>query len=203
MIAQAALHQYGPVLGFQTVTFVPAGHPPHRQGEDDLLDARRRLLMVQLAIAEHPDFRVSELELTLASQSDQAVYTVDTVRALQAQGLVPEPAPFIIGADALQGLSTWRDPDALLQRLHFLQAPRPNCVPVEALQFNGSAEPLPLRTSILNMPMLALSSTWIRQVVREQGGKTEGLRYFLPEPVRQFIRENGLYTLPEASHRAT
>ena len=196
MIAQASLRQFGPVQGFQTITFVPAGKPPHRQGEDDLLDARRRLHMVQLAIAEHPDFRVSEIELNQAEQTDAATYTVDTLRQLQAQGVVGSPAPFIIGADALQGLPSWREPETLVQRLHFLQAPRPHCETVTHLHLNDSDEPIALTTSPLNMPMLALSSTWIRQVLREQGPQAEGLHYFLPEPVRLFIRDNGLYALP-------
>lgn len=190
MIAQAALRQFGPALGFETVTFIPAGNPPHRHQEDDLLDARRRLLMVQLATADHPAFRVSDIELHRAGQS----YTVDTLRLLIEQGIVSVPVPFIIGADAFQKLASWHEPQALIDLVHFLQAPRPDCLPVETLQLGNSANPPPaLNASAIDMPMLAISSTGIRQMLHSNPNAAHDLRYFLPEAVRAFIRDNALY----------
>ena len=190
MIAQAALRQYGPVLGFDTITFIPAGSPPHRHHENDLLDARRRLHLVQLATADNPAFRVLDIEIQRPGQS----YTVDTIAQLLAQGVVTAPVPFIIGADALKGLATWHKPKVLIEQAHFLQAPRPDCAPVATLSFEGPAhDSARLNTSAIDMPMLAISSTWIRKTLREKQGAGEDLRYFLPEPVRAFIRANGLY----------
>lgn len=190
MIAQAALGQYGPVLGFKTVSFIPAGQPPHRHHESDLLDARRRLKMVQLATADHPYFRVLDVEVSRPGQS----FTIDTLNHLIHQGIVTEPAPFIIGADALRGLTTWHQAKTLVEKAHFLQAPRPDCEPVSAVSFEGAEHDLlPLSTSMIDMPMLAISSTWIRQALKESRAHQEALRYFLPEPVRRFIEDNELY----------
>jgi len=191
MIAQAALRQFGPELGFETITFIPAGNPPHRHHENDLLDARRRLKMVQLATADHPAFRVSELETRRSGKC----YTAETLQDLLAQGLITAPTPFIIGADALQNLASWHRPDFMAETAYFLQAPRPGCEPVRTVQVQveRQAITLPLRTSAIDMPMLALSSSWIRQTLRENPDDTDGLRYFLPEPVRQFIADNRLY----------
>jgi len=190
MIAQAALRQYGPVLGFQTVSFIPAGQPPHRHHENDLLDAYRRLGMVRLATADHPDFRVLDLEVNRPGQS----FTIDTVNHLINQGVVSKPVPFIIGTDALRGLTTWHKAKSLVEKALFLQAPRPHCEPVRALSFEGPDQDLlSLNTSMIDMPMLAISSTWIRQILKEKREQQEALRYFLPEPVRRFIEDNGLY----------
>jgi nicotinate-nucleotide adenylyltransferase len=190
MIAQSALRQFGPTLGFDTVTFIPAGAPPHRHQEDDLLDARRRLLLVQLATADHPAFRVSDIEMRRSGHS----YTVDTLRLLMGQGVVSSPVPFIIGADALQGLASWHEPQSLVAWVHFLQAPRPDCVPVEALPLGKTDEPpLMLTTSAIDMPLLAISSTGIRCLLKESPNGAQDLRYFLPERVRAFIADNRLY----------
>jgi nicotinate-nucleotide adenylyltransferase len=192
MIAQATLRQYGSQsdqgLGFETVTFIPAGSPPHRHHEDDLLDARRRLKMVQLATADHPAFRVLDIE----THRPGHCYTVDTVQALIEQGKVSVPVPFIIGADALRGLASWHQPQLLVDMVHFLQAPRPDCEPVNSVHLQGQ-DALHLKTSAIEMPTLAISSTGIRQTLKGNAQGVEGLRYFLPEPVRTFIRDNSLY----------
>lgn len=186
MIAQSALSQYGFALGFDGITFMPAGNPPHRYEETDLLDANLRFQMAQRATAAHPDFAVSDFELSLPGKT----YTVETLRLLEAQGLVRFPVPFIIGSDALEKLHTWHQPEALINMVHFLQAPRPDCAWVESIELHGKQ--IPLHTSRINMPPLAISSTGIREALKTSGS-TEGLRYFLPEPVRQFIDWNVLY----------
>ena len=63
VMAQCAMNQYGKRFGFPTVTFVPAGNPPHRLEEEDLAPALDRYRMVLMATASNPGFRVSEVEL--------------------------------------------------------------------------------------------------------------------------------------------
>lgn len=186
MIAQSALSQYGPGLGFERVTFVPAGNPPHRHHESDLLDAVLRLKMVELATASHPGFSVTDFELTLPGKT----YTVETLRLMEQRGLIRFPVPFIIGSDALSKLHTWHQPEALVEMVHFLQAPRPDCDWVDSLQTDKG--PIALNTSRIEMPVLGISSTAIREALGESK-TSEGLRYYLPEPVRRFIDWNALY----------
>lgn len=191
IIAQAVLNQFGEA-GIHGVTFIPAGNPPHRHAEPDLLDARRRLAMVRLATGTHPDFQVSDIELQRAAGRNDVSYTVDTLRLLVAEHGMQPPVPLIIGSDALGKLAGWREPEALIELAYFLQAPRPEYPPVESLMI-GKRE-LPLRTQMIDMPMLAISAVWIRRALRSSACRTEALRYMLPEPVRQYIRENHLYT---------
>jgi nicotinate-nucleotide adenylyltransferase len=187
MIAQAALCQYGESLGVQGITFIPAGNPPHREHESDMMPARHRLNMVRLATASNPAFRVSDIELCRSGRS----YTMDTLRFLLEQGIAQAPIPMIIGADALAGLATWHEPQALAETACFLQAPRPGHPFVGAIQVNG--QEITLNTREIEMPPLSISSTWIRARLRENPPGCERLRYFLPEPVRQYIRDNRLY----------
>jgi nicotinate-nucleotide adenylyltransferase len=183
MIAEAVLNQFGPSLGLERICFIPAGVPPHRYQEQDLADAKHRLNMVRLATARHPRFWVLQDEIGKAGPS----YTVETIESLLARGLVQAPVPMIIGSDALTRLSTWHRPEDLAELVCFLQMPRPGTEPVQHLQINGQT--LPLRTHAIEMPTLSLSSSW----VREQARQGKSLRYFVPEPVREYIRDNGLY----------
>lgn len=185
MIAQAVLNQAG--LGLDGIYFIPSGISPHRSQESDLAEAGHRLKMVKLATASNPAFWVLEDEIHKESPS----YTAETVEALLAEGLVEAPVPIIIGSDALSGLSTWHRFEDLVKLAYFLQMPRPGTDFITEIQ---TAEgKLPLNTQAIDMPMLSLSSSWIRSLIRQTKGNCAGLRYFLPEPVRQYIQNNHLY----------
>jgi nicotinate-nucleotide adenylyltransferase len=188
MVAQSALSQFGSPLGFERVIFVPAGSPPHRHQEPDLLEAGLRLKMVRRATADNPAFAVSDVEVGRPGKS----YTVDTLQTLIQRQALPQPIPFIIGADALAQLGTWHQPKRLIEMVHFLQAPRPGFDFVRQITLNG--EPVSLNTSPIQMPPLGISSSWIRQTLASSPTGVEGLRYYLSPSVRQFIQWNGLYT---------
>lgn len=196
MIAQSALSQFADRLGFRTVVFIPAGcHPPHRHHEPDLLDALRRLRMVSLATADHPAFRVDDIEQRHSGPG----YTVDILRRLRDAGKIRFPVPLIIGSDALASLSAWREPEALIEMACFLQAPRPGCGPIHHITLPPETSgverrTLPLNTALIDMPSLTLSSSWVRRQLKAGKGSVSRLRYFLPEPVRCYIRDNQLYS---------
>lgn len=194
MIAEAALHQYSLALGFKTVTFIPAGAPPHRLEQLDLLEASHRFNMVKLVTLAHPAFRISDIEF----QRPTCSYTIDTLRRLIANGTVQPPVACIIGSDALAGLSSWKEPEALVEAVHFLQAPRPHALPLTEIQLAGKT--MKLKTSLIDMPPLSLSASWIRAQLQrfnpegfESDCQETSLRYFLPEPVRRYIQDNNLY----------
>ncbi len=186
MIAQSAFEQFSGVLGFDYVAFMPAGNPPHRHQETDLLAADWRLRLVEAATAHSPHFRVNDFECKKAGRS----YTVDTLRALAQAKAITLPVPFIIGSDALRQLDSWHEPQALMEMVHFLQAPRPESHWVDSVFIAG--ETRPLATSRIEMPPLGISSTWIRQQL-SAGTTPESVRHYLPEPVRRLIHWNRLY----------
>ena len=188
MIAQAVLRQFsGSQTPITSVTFIPAGNPPHRHHENDLLSADHRFRMVQLATAANPVFQVSEVEI----ERNERSYTVETLRRLIEQGQIQAPVPMIIGSDALAGLASWREPEALIELACFFQAPRPGIDWVDSIELNGRA--VQLNTRRIEMPELALSSSWIRENLRTTPDAIAGLRYFLAEPVRRYIQDNRLY----------
>src|SRR5262249_30909823 len=157
-------------LGFDSILWIPAGNPPHRDGDNDLAPARHRFKMVELAIASHPSFGISNYEAVKQSPC----YTVATVDALIQQiGLTP-PIPMIIGSDALKNLPSWYAPERLAELVCFLQIPRPESDLISTIQLNGKN--MTLNTQAVQMPMLSLSSSWIRAQIQKVQGDCKGLR---------------------------
>lgn len=167
------------------VVFVPAGSPPHKQGRK-ISSAEARVAMAEMATVTNPKFAVSRIEVDRPGPS----FTVDTMRSFR-QMYGPETQLFFItGADAALEILTWQDPPALLNLCQVIAATRPGF----ALEgFKRLGEQLPLtreRIHTLEVPALAISSTDIRQRVKD------GLpiKYLVPESVEHFILKHHLYT---------
>nr|WP_297199074.1 nicotinate-nucleotide adenylyltransferase [Thermanaeromonas sp.] len=167
------------------VIFIPSGHPPHKK-DYEVTAAEHRYQMTVLATASNPYFEVSRIEIDRPGLS----YTVDTVKEYRRLW-GPEPEIyFITGADAILEILHWKDVDILLDTCCFIAATRPG-FPLARLEEVKPCLPQGAegRIYLLEVPALAISSTDIRRRVRE--GKS--IKYLLPEPVEEYIREQGLY----------
>lgn len=171
-------------LGLDRVLFIPAGRPPHKP-DYHITEPWRRYAMTVSAVASNPFFEASPLEVERPGPS----YTIDTV--LSVQGLYPESEIyFITGADAVLEILTWKNVEQLLSLCRFIAATRPG-YQLDELWEKLDQLPQCCKQNILCMevPALAISSTDIRQRVRE--GRP--IKYLLPEPVEEHIVKYGLY----------
>jgi len=167
-------------FGLEQVIFVPTGQP-WMKAEREVSPAEDRYLMTVIATASNPRFTVSRIEIDRAGPT----YTVDTLRALRE--LHPEAELFFVtGADAMLEIFQWKDPSELLSLAHFIAATRPG---YDLARFESSAPTAHPNVSVMNIPALAISSTDIRQRVRE--GRP--IRYLVPEGVKSYIEKVGLY----------
>ncbi len=170
-------------LDLERVVFVPAGTPPHKV-DYDLSSAEHRLAMVELAIATNPYFVLSRVDI----ERSGPCYTVETIKLLKDKWGPGVEIYFIMGQDSLVDILTWHEPQRLIQLCHLVVLGRPgykaNLEELEALLPGVTS-----RTHILNSPELAISSSDIRQRVRE------GLpiKYQVPEAVEEYIYAHGLY----------
>jgi nicotinate-nucleotide adenylyltransferase len=89
------------------VWFLPAGSPPHK-ADAAITDGKHRAEMLELATAGMPRFRVNRMELSRAGKT----YTVDTLTQLHTEDAGRELF-FLIGADSLGDLPTWRQPQRI------------------------------------------------------------------------------------------
>ena len=172
LLAELAREQ----LSLERVVFVPAAQGPHKEIAPRATNARR-MEMLRLALGDRNEFSIDECELKRGGVS----YTIDTIRLLSKKW--GEQPYLLIGADNLNELLTWRDIETLSKLVTFAYAPRPGSSVVEV-------KPLPdMRVEKIEMPLFAVSSTQIRQ--RAASGLS--LRYQVPESVRRYIGEHGLY----------
>ena len=122
-------------------------------------------------------------------EKNEPSYTIDTVRHF-AREAVGAGLYFITGADAIMDILTWKDYEALLQACTFIAVSRPGYSLERLREIVGGRCPQLLdRVHMLEIPALAISSTFIRE--RAALGKT--IRYLTPEPVEQYIKKEGLY----------
>jgi nicotinate-nucleotide adenylyltransferase len=171
-------------LSLDQVLFVPAARPPHKGGQVSA-GPEQRYEMVRLAIAGHPRFAVSRIELDRPGPS----YTVDTLAAL-AEDDPARRLHFITGIDAVLDLPSWREPERLLRMAAFVAVSRPG-VPRERLDAFTAALPPDLRQRVryLEIPAVDVSSSEVRERVRD--GRS--IRRLVPRAVAAFIARERLY----------
>ena len=162
------------------VVFVPAGRP--WQKPVGVTPPEDRYQMAALATASNPAFAVSRLEIDHPGPT----YTVDTLRRLRTELEGGTRLYFIIGADAILQLLTWKEPDQVLAQAEFLAATRPG-FDLDRLvsQVPGAAG----RVHRMEIPALAISASDIRARV----ARGAPFRYLVPDGVARYIHEHGLY----------
>ena len=174
--AEEALWQFG----LDEVVFVPTGQPWMK--ERDVSPAEDRYLMTVIAVSSNPHFSVSRVEI----DREGPTYTVETLRMLHKQYGDDAELFFITGADAILEIFQWKDSDEALELAHFIAATRPG---YDIGRFEATAPTRNPNVSVMTVPALAISSTDIRDRVRE--GRP--IRYLLPEGVKTFIERQELY----------
>ncbi len=169
------------VFHLQQIIFIPTGNPPHKK-QGSSATAEQRWQMTRFAVDGNPYFSTSRMEIEREGFS----YSFDTVCALQEQYPQAE-LYFIVGADAILELPTWKRVDELLTKCHFIATFRPG-YDLQALQdiLPGKAFE---RISFLAMPAMDISSTDIRK--RLKNGIS--IKYLLPQKVEDYIYKNNLY----------
>jgi nicotinate-nucleotide adenylyltransferase len=160
----------------QQVWFVVSPQNPLKPAAS-LLNEYHRLYLVQLAIEGEKDLKAQDIEFKLPKPS----YTADTLAYLQEKYPAHEFS-IIMGSDSFQNLPRWKNAEWLLKNypIYVYKRPEHEQLPV----YNGAKD-----IHILNAPLLPISSTQIRQNIKE--GKS--IRYWVPETVRTEIERNGYY----------
>jgi nicotinate-nucleotide adenylyltransferase len=172
-VAQTALAQFG----LSEVVFVPSGIPPHKG--NGVIDKEHRFRMVERMVAGRRKLSVSRIEIDRAGPS----YTIDTIRALMQT--VECGLSFIVGADLLFDITTWREPEELLRSVPFVLAPRHGVTRAQfdRAPFHGA------QLHFLEMEEVDLSSTWVRKRI---ACEAEYARW-VPSAVVEYIEEHRLY----------
>jgi nicotinate-nucleotide adenylyltransferase len=163
-------------LGLETLRFVPAREQPFKWGRHGA-SPEHRAAMLDLAVAGASGLQVERVELERSGPS----YTVDTLRAIRAR----EPGielTLLLGADAAAELEAWHQAAEIPRLATVVVFARPG-VPVPV-------SPLIART--IQVPAIDISATEVRRRARE--GRS--LRYWVPDPVAEYVTLHRLYLDP-------
>ncbi|HVH64310.1 MAG TPA: nicotinate-nucleotide adenylyltransferase [Candidatus Dormibacteraeota bacterium] len=177
----AAAHVAMECAGLDRVLFIPSATPPHR--EPALATPDQRLDMTRLAISVEPRFEVSDIEVKRGGRS----YTVDTLRGLR--DLYPHDKLYLIlGWDAAKLFESWREPDEIRRLASVIVVTRPGSGPLTEIGLEAAGLEAPSDT-VCEGETPDISASELRGAIA--GG--ERVSNWLPDPVRQYIAEHGLY----------
>lgn len=183
IIAEAAYDAFG----LDEVLLMPSGHSYFKdQRSQKVLPPEVRYEMVCEAAADNPHFTPSDFEI----HREGNTYTCDTLRGLREQN--PENHYyFIVGADSIRDILTWRNPESIFADCTLLAALREDGIPTA--EFLKAVEHLRTQYGAdiytLEIPAIGISSTDIRN--RVKNGRT--IHYLVPERVERYIIETGIY----------
>lgn len=145
---------------------------PLKQERSDLLDDQLRFDMAQLALADVEGVNACDYELQLPRPS----YTWNTLQHLR-HDYPKHQFTLLIGGDNWKHFSRWYHADDILQHYPIVVYPRRDS------QIDLQA--LPANVTIVDTPLLDISSTMIRQRVL-QGQPIEGL---VPKVIEPLVRK--------------
>lgn len=160
-------------LGLDTVVWIPAGRPPHKD-PSAVTPASVRLRMTRAAAEADPRFVVSDVEVRREGPS----YMIDTLRALAD----PEAELFLImGVDQFRTLDTWKDPRTLRSLATLVVMDREG----------DAVDPSARDGEVVRVPVtrVDISSSDVRSAVSEG----RDLAPLVPPGVARVVEHEGLY----------
>ena len=151
-----------------------------------------RLAMLALALADHPQLEVCEIEIARGGVS----YTADTLRELHRRH-PEEELYFLMGADALRDLPQWREPEEILRlALPLVVArvgePPPDWRVLAPLVDEGRLDSI-RQGMIADVVVAPVSSSEVRRRLAA-GEQVDGM---LAPAVADYIRQHRLYCQAE------
>lgn len=176
-------------LHLDKVLFMPSGNPPHKRNRAGRASDGQRVDMVRLAIEDNPHF-----ELSLAEMHETGyTYTYRTLEELKEQNPDTDYY-FIIGADSLFTFDEWKEPARICRACTLVVAVRDHA---SSDELNQEIKRLSAKYeghfTLLDTMNIDVSSHQIRSWVSE--GKS--LKYYIPDPVISYMKENGIYRKKE------
>jgi len=161
------------------VWFVVSPQNPFKSSKSLLADVDR-LRMVELAIEDNFDLRVSNVEFSMPKPS----YTVDTLAYLK--DYYPQHHfSLILGSDNLRHFHKWKNYEEILNQHGVIIYPRPNA------DQDKTSEQIKNHPAIrmVEAPLLNISATFIRSCIKNN----RSIKYLVHDRVAEFIHDRKLY----------
>ena len=158
----------------QQVWLIVSPHNPLKK-TSSLLNEYHRLHLVQSAIEGEKNLKASNVEFHLPKPS----YTIDTLTYLKEK--FPEHSfAVIMGSDSFYNIHKWKNYEVLLKEYELYIYQRTGFEVRENTRSN---------IKLLNAPVLEISSTHIRELIK----KNKSIRYLVPDIIKEEIERNNYY----------
>lgn len=177
MVVASYMSQFA---GLDAVWMVLSPLNPLKSRPEELIPDIQRLKMLEIATSSAPGIEVCDIELSMPRPS----YTVDTLNLLKKR-YPRKNFRLIIGSDNWKQFKQWRDYERIIEETGVMVYPRPG-YPVSRV-YEDNVE-------IVTAPQCEISSSFIRMALK----KGRDMRYFLPQGVGEYIKQNHLY-LPKTN----
>jgi nicotinate-nucleotide adenylyltransferase len=158
----------------QRIWFVVSPHNPFKNSES-LINEYDRLHLVQKAIEGDERLKATDIEFSLPKPS----YTVHTLAYLREKYPTYQFS-IIMGSDGFQNLGKWKNAEVIIKEYPIIIYNRPGFEVKNNLGAN---------TQVMNAPLLEISATYIRELVKQ--GKS--IKYLVPPVVEEEISSFNFY----------
>ncbi len=156
------------------VWFVVSPQNPLKKN-NSLLNENHRKRLIDLAIEGEKKLRTSNVEFSLPKPS----YTIDTLTYLSEKH-PQHQFSIIMGSDSFKNIRRWKNYEALLKNYFMYVYERPGF----KVGVNTNAN-----INLLKAPLLEISSTRIRELVRLK----KSIRFLVPDVVKEEIERHQYY----------
>lgn len=170
-------------LGIDRVILIPSGKHPFKH---DITSPEMRMKMVEAAVEDEPLFEVCDCEFNREGFS----YSADTAEWIKIDlHRKMEEVYWMIGADNVTKIPKWYKAEEFVRQVRFAVANRQT----DNKKFEGTYIEKDImkimHVEYVDTPIIEISSSMIRERVKQ--GKS--IKYLVPEPVEEYIRDNDLY----------
>lgn len=164
---------------------MPSGNS-YKKEQQTILNSSIRSKLVELSIQGESKMELSLMEI----ERGDATYTYETMTEMKK--LYPDAELFfLMGADALLGIDTWKNPEIIFQSCHILAAARKGC---ERERLQSRAQQLERqfggRVTVLTTRQIDISSSEIRERIL----RGQSVRYMIADPAYEYISSHNLYS---------
>ena len=173
-------------IGLDRLLIIPAAQPPHKEMQTPV-SASDRLEMCCLAFDGMENVEISDIEISRGGKS----YTVDTVTALREK--YPDDELFLlVGTDMILTFDRWYRYTDILMLCNLVYVRRETDRAIDGDLFEKISlleKQTERKIRHIKMDPVEISSTELRRMIAD-GEDTGNL---IPEKVKEFIEENGIY----------
>lgn len=166
------------------IVFLPTGQPPHKKS-NTIAPSEQRLDMIKLAIEDQPRYSVSMMEI----ERKGFTYTVDTLEILTKKNKHADYY-YIIGADTLFELNTWKNFERVICLTNFICILRPGLNECDVRQYAEILnEKYGHKIFIANEKGPNISSSKIRALALQHKLRDR----LVPNKIASYIEQNRVY----------